>query len=266
MSVVGVIAQIVAEGGPFLYVIAALTAAGLGLAIERALAIESARSVREAELPDVVMGFVEAGEHKEARSLCQPQPGLLPQVLSDVLGGVPARYDAALENRLRERADHRVSLASSALEKRIDLLSTAANTTTMVGLLGTVVGLIQAFGPAMPGTSIMAVSRALYPTVCGIVAAIPLLLAQSILSARLDNLVGDAREAADRVITGVVGRMRSLESAERTRAAEMHELGRVRDLASASEIEDVARDVVEARAGTENDREVVHRHGSLLAR
>lgn len=265
MSVLDVISQIVAEGGPFLYVIAAVTAAGLGLAIERVLAIEAARSVRQAELPDVVMGFVEAGEIKEARALCQPQAGLLPQVLSDVLAGVPSRCDAALENRLRERADHRVSLASATLEKRIDLLSAAANTTTMVGLLGTVVGLIQAFGPATPGTSIMAVSRALYPTVCGIVAAIPLLLAQSILSARLDNLVGDAREAADRVITGTVARMRSLENADRDRAADLRRHGRARDLAGAIEIDGAARDI-DAHEASVNDREVAHRHGSLLAR
>jgi len=256
VSVFSEIPRMVVEGGPFLYVIAAVFVAGCAIAVERALAIEAARRVDARDLPGRVVSRLEAGELREAYALCEPRTALVAGALADVLAHAAAPYEPGLEARLRERADHRVSLASAALEKRLDFLPASANVATMLGLLGTVTALVAAFGAGAVGASVGAVSRALYPTVFGIGAAIPLFLAQSILASRLDSAVIDARNAADRVVAAVISQARADRKAERARAAEQASRAHARE-------RDRERDPEPAPA---LDREVSHRHGSLLAR
>lgn len=260
MSVFFQIPRMVVEGGPFLYVIAAVFVAGCAIAVERGLAIEAARRVKERDLPGRVVSRLEVGELREAHALCEPRSAIVASALSDVLANAAAPYEPGLEERLRERADHRVSLASAALEKRLDFLPASANAATLLGLLGTVTGLVAAFDAGAAGASVGAVSRALYPTVFGIGAAIPLLLAQSFLAARLDNAVIDARNAADRVIAVVIAQARANRKAESVRVAEQANRAKARERAGDLERE---RDAEPAAA---LDREVSHRHGSLLAR
>jgi len=256
VSVFSQIPRMVVEGGPFLYVIAAVFVAGCAIAVERALAIEAARRAGDRDLPRRVVDRLEAGELGEAYALCEPRSGLVAGALSDILANASAPYEPGLEGRLRESADHRVSLASAALERRLDFLPAAANAATMLGLLGTVTSLVTAFGGGAAGASVGAVSRALYPSVFGIGAAIPLFIAQSLLASRLDNAVIEARNAADRVVAAVVAQARATRKAERARAAEQASRAAARDRDRERDPEPV----------TAIDREVSHRHGSLLAR
>ena len=93
------------------------------------------------------------------------------------------------------------------IDKRVSYLAMLANIATLLGLLGTIQGLIQAFqavGSADPTqkASILAggISIALYTTAFGLVVAIPILIAYSILQSKAHRLVDDIDEFSVKII------------------------------------------------------------------
>ena len=96
------------------------------------------------------------------------------------------------------------------LERRIGLLSFLANSGTLLGLLGTIFGLIQAFSAvsaasaAERSTALAAgISTAMYTTAFGIVAAVPLLFFHHLLSTRQEEIIGEMELTATTIIDAV---------------------------------------------------------------
>lgn len=219
---------LVSEGGVFLFLIAGLLAGGIAIIVERFLAIARASHAVPRGLVSETLSNVERGAAASALDTCRGLHGLLPTTLSKVLTEATAGDGPVAPERLRERAENTLTLQAIHLSKRLDLLSTAGNMATLIGLLATVVALREAFGPQIASGSLpitgalgAGVSRALVATGFGIAAAIPLLLAQSYLRGRVDSLLNEARAASEDVIDALVKVWRS-EEAER-RALRMRE-------------------------------------------
>ncbi|MEL6106123.1 MAG: MotA/TolQ/ExbB proton channel family protein [Planctomycetota bacterium] len=129
----------------------------------------------------------------EADAACRRQPSVLSVVMLAGLGELEFGWrevEKAVEDALAEQ--------SARMMRRIEYLSVIGNIAPMVGLLGTVTGMIFAFqqvaatrGAAGAGDLAEGIYQALVTTVGGLVVAIPSLAAYAICRNRVDTLIAD---------------------------------------------------------------------------
>ena len=152
---------------------------------------------------------------------CQMQPSFLSFVLgaglAEVDGGWPA-VEKAMEDATAEQ--------SARLFRKIEYLSVIGNIAPMLGLLGTVIGMIFAFrevadtqGAARAADLAEGIYLALVTTVEGLIVAIPSLAAFAVFRNRVDQLVAEVAYAAQHVIAPLK-RLRVEAASRRSTAAE----------------------------------------------
>jgi len=141
------------------------------------------------------------GRLEEASEACRQRPSLLAFVLLNGISELPYGWtsvEKALEDALAEQ--------SARLYRKAEYLSVIGNIAPMVGLLGTVLGMVLAFqrvaesqGTASASELAEGIYQALITTVGGLIVAIPSLGAFAILRNRLDQLVAEAANVAQHV-------------------------------------------------------------------
>jgi biopolymer transport protein ExbB len=196
--------EIVFSGGPIgiaiMLALIALSMTALYLIVEQSLALRRPLVLPE-PLADQVRQLMLAGRIAEARQACHAQPSLLGHVLhrglGELDGGWPA-VEEALEEALAEHA--------ARLFRRVEYLSVLANLAPMLGLLGTVVGMVLCFrevastqGNAGAGQLAEGIYQALVTTVAGLMIAIPSLAAFALLRNRVDQFIAEAAALAQQV-------------------------------------------------------------------
>lgn len=152
---------------------------------------------RDEVLPDGISDSVRqallSGRVPEADAACRRSPSVLSVVLLSGLAELDLGWrevEKSLEDSLAEQ--------SARLMRRIEYLSVIGNIAPMVGLLGTVTGMIFAFqqvattrGAAGAGDLAEGIYQALVTTVGGLIVAIPSLAAYAICRNRVDSLVAE---------------------------------------------------------------------------
>lgn len=172
----------------------------LGLSLTAAyLVFEQLMTIRQRELIPPELGeqvrqLVATQRTPEAEQLCRGRPSFLSFVLLSGLAEVEGGWNAiekALEDATAEQA--------ARLMRRIEYLSVIGNLAPMVGLLGTVTGMIVAFqevattqGAAGAAELAEGIYQALVTTVVGLIIAIPSLGAFAVLRNRLDQFVAES--------------------------------------------------------------------------
>jgi biopolymer transport protein ExbB len=193
--------QIVFSGGPLgianMVVLIALSIAALALTLDN-LRIVRKSAIIPPELSAEVRDLVSQGDVPRAISACQAQPSFLAAVLLHGLAEADAGWaevEKALEDATAEQA--------ARLFRRIEYLSVIGNIAPMVGLLGTVTGMLLAFkqvadseGSAGAAQLADGIYQALVTTVVGLIIAIPSLGAFAMLRSRVDQFVAEAAYAA----------------------------------------------------------------------
>ncbi len=186
------------EGGLFMYPIVIIFVFGLAIAIERAIYLRRTRKGNQ-QAWDAVMPLVGQGRYDAALAQTEDTDAPLSRVLSyglDRAKGAARREDVemAMEESLME--------VMPLLERRTPFLATFANIATLLGLLGTIIGLIQGFtavanvNPAEKASLLStSISVAMNTTAFGLMCAIPLLLLHAWLQAKTTELV-DSLEMA----------------------------------------------------------------------
>lgn len=140
------------------------------------------------------------GKIDEAKKHCQAHPGFLSRVLQSGLDETGGSYNA-IEKAMEDAAVEQ----SSRLFRRIEYLSVIATIAPMLGLMGTVWGMIQAFlefeQKANPQVSELApgIYRALITTLLGLGVAVPSLSAFAIFRNRIDELAAEATLLSEHV-------------------------------------------------------------------
>jgi biopolymer transport protein ExbB len=148
-----------------------------------------------------VVELVRKGSYDAALKACDEQRGSL----ANVLRAAVDRYrvvekDAALnaDQKLAEvqrTIDENMNLETPLLEKNLVILSTVASISTMIGLLGTTMGMIKSFQALGAGGTVSAqmlsigISEALYNTAGGLFAAILSIVAYNFFTTKVDNFV-----------------------------------------------------------------------------
>jgi biopolymer transport protein ExbB/TolQ len=195
------------EGGWMMHAILVSLIFAIGLIVDRVLALYLRTSAnKEAFLRDLKK-HIYAGDLDKAISFTASQKKTpLTSVIKAGLINVPkgeADVQAAMdEATLRE---------SPKIEKRTGYLAMIGNVATLLGLLGTIVGLISAFGavananPADKATILASsISEAMNCTAFGLLTAIPALVAYSVLQGRTQHMVEEINESAVAVLNLIV--------------------------------------------------------------
>ncbi len=190
------------DGGIFMYAILASGVAGLAILIERTKLLLFNFNVDAHALWDRISRSIEDGHTEQALGLCKDLRIPLLKILHH--GILASKGD---EKAVQNAIDEAVLETMPAIDKRISYLATIANIATLLGLLGTIQGLIQAFsavGSADPSqkAELLAkgISVALYTTAFGLIVAIPLLLMYSLLTARAHKITDEIDEFSVKLI------------------------------------------------------------------
>ena len=111
------------------------------------------------------------------------------------------------EPQLREAFEAAGRTAAHRLERYLNALATIASAAPLLGLLGTVIGMIEIFGSQAPGSSganpaqlAHGISVALYNTAFGLIIAIPSLMCYRYFRGRVNDYLHDMERAAERLL------------------------------------------------------------------
>ena len=198
MDIYSSLVEFFQAGGLFMYPIVVVLALGVAIAAERYIYLTAARATNQ-RVWKQVMPLLMDGNYSQAVAITDKSKAALSRILRyglDRTGSSSHRGDVevAMEEGLMETVPR--------LEKRTHYLATFANIATLLGLLGTIMGLIQAFtavanaNPAEKADMLSAsISVAMNTTAFGLMAAIPLLLIYTVLQTKTTELV-DSLEMA----------------------------------------------------------------------
>jgi biopolymer transport protein ExbB len=209
MSTFNTVVKFFVDCGPFLYPSLLMLAVGLAIAIERFMFLNRARSDNR-KLWDQVLPLLQGGKFKEVHQMTSSSESAIGKIVSNGLTRMQsARRREDIDNAMEEGMMEIVPR----LEKRTHYIATFANTITLVGLLGTIIGLIKGFtavasvNPAEKAEMLSAsISVAMNNTAFALMVAIPFLLIHAFLQARASEIV-DSLEAAKITFLNLVQRL-----------------------------------------------------------
>jgi len=179
--------DLIRQGGPVMAPILLISLASIALIVERALAFSRAREKRR----DLVAWTLEKIERGAVGEVSAELAALISVEARVLMEGVKARNVPAPEREARMQACAMRELA--ALERNVPWLSSVASIETLLGLLGTVTGMIRSFlslrvsGIADPSILAGGIAEALITTAAGLVVAIPSLVAFHVFRQILDR-------------------------------------------------------------------------------
>jgi len=180
------------QGGPFMYPIAAVLTVGAAIALERWFYLLNQTRINRRDFAQI-LPLLRERRQQELKELVQQSSSAVSRIISD---GLTRRMGS------RRRADIEYAMEEGllevlpAIERRTAYLATFANIATLLGLLGTIIGLIAAFtavasaSPAEKANLLsQSISVAMNTTAFGLIVAIPLLLVHSVLQSKTSAIV-----------------------------------------------------------------------------
>jgi biopolymer transport protein ExbB len=187
-------------GGPLVAVLLGFIMIAITFVIERALSIGKAQGKEPMPVfVKKVQMHLENNDINGALAACEAQRGSLASILRAGL----EKYQGVINNErldpekkmleIKRAIDEQTNLETPLLEKNMVILSTIASVATMVGLLGTTLGMIRAFAALGAGGTVSAqslsigISEALYNTAGGLIGAVICIVFFNIFTTRVDN-------------------------------------------------------------------------------
>jgi len=186
-------------GGPFMYPILIVFAFGAAIAVERFITLTLVRAKNQSAWARVQPALM-SGDFSEARQMTSEDDSAISQLLGMGL---------ARQGAVRRREEIEIAMEESMMEiipqpeKRTPYVALASSIATLLGLLGTIMGLIEAFtavanaNPAEKADLLSAsISVAMNTTAFGLMVAIPLLVTSTILSAKTGEIINSLEMAS----------------------------------------------------------------------
>ncbi|MGB9702964.1 MAG: MotA/TolQ/ExbB proton channel family protein [Candidatus Kapaibacteriota bacterium] len=189
-------------GGPLVGLLMSLIIISVAFVFERFLSINKAKGKSNPETFIVsVVKDLEKGDLDSALTKCDKQRGSVANILRSAISrfkDIENDPEFVGEKKLTEvqrSIDEAINLETPLLEKNLVVLSTVASIATMVGLLGTTLGMIRAFQALAVSGTVSAIqlsigiSEALYNTAGGLIGAILSIVAFNFFTTKVDNFV-----------------------------------------------------------------------------
>jgi biopolymer transport protein ExbB len=186
------------EGGSFMYPIAVVLVVGVAISIERWVVLTAAKSSNRQAF-DRILPMLNKKDYAGVVNLAKSSNAFIAKIIA---AGLVRMTQSPRRDDIELAMEEGVMEAMPRLEKRTPYLATLANIATLLGLLGTIIGLIQAFtavasaDPAEKAALLSSsIAVAMNTTAFGLVAAIPLLLIHSMLQSKTTEII-DSLEMA----------------------------------------------------------------------
>jgi biopolymer transport protein ExbB len=193
------IRQMFIDGGAIGYIIVGLSLVMVALIFEHLLTIRRSTLMPRGMAEDIER-LIQQGQFKVAEERCRASPSLLGYLLGSGLSEYELGY-SAVEKAMEDAAAEQ----SARLMRKIEYLSIISTVAPMLGLMGTVWGMIVAFmefeRKANPQVSELApgIYKALVTTLFGLIVAIPAISAFGFFRNRIDELVAQTALTAEHV-------------------------------------------------------------------
>ena len=191
------------DGGTFMYPIAVVLVCGVAIAIERWIFLTSAK-ISNRKAFDQLMPML---KKREFGSVVKHANGSKAPMSRIIGAGIARMSQSQRRDDIEYAMEEGVMEALPRLEKRTQYLATLANIATLLGLLGTIIGLIAAFtavanaDPAEKASLLsQSISVAMNTTAFGLISAIPLLLFHALLQTKTTEIVDSLEMAGVKVL------------------------------------------------------------------
>jgi biopolymer transport protein ExbB/TolQ len=198
-------------GGWMMYVILGVSILGLVIFLERFVQLYILRRLDAESFTDKLVTLVSHRKLREALDVCESRSGH-PLVSVAREGLLRAnRRDKEVERAMeKEMLSHLTDIRT-----RVSFLSVLANVATLLGLLGTIFGLIMAFTSVSAASAAQrqealaaGISQAMYTTAFGIAVAVPLLLFHHFISKRAEDIIMEVESGASALLVAIDGAVR----------------------------------------------------------
>lgn len=212
------LAELFAQGGPLMWVILAASVVGVGVFFERLWSTQRSR-ILPRSFVDRIRALVAKGKTSEALLLCEENGSSIALIMAAALR---AYEHSTNRSEIKEAVEEVGAREVAHLDRNVEIVGTVATISPLLGLLGTVVGMIQVFrqfvvayasGNVGPDTFAQGIWQALITTAYGLIVAIPTLLLYRFLQGRTGRIVGEMEEDA-------MGIVNLLEDSRRGRSSE----------------------------------------------
>jgi biopolymer transport protein ExbB len=196
----------VVGSSPIMFVIIGCSVVTLGIAVERAYYFWKRRGDPDGTLADVLRRL-RSGQVKEASWACETSPHPIGQVALQIF-----KYAKSGMETLEEQMQIAMSQQKMLLERNLAILGTMAVVAPLIGLLGTVWGIMRAFsdmaltGSAAPSVVAAGVAEALITTAAGLVIAIPALMLYNHFTQRMNVMLTVAENHARNIRSALIER------------------------------------------------------------
>lgn len=196
--------EMIQKGGPVMYPIILCSILSFAIIIERFYHLYTAKIDTKKFIASII-NTLKRNRVMEAIDICDKTPGPTARI-----------FKAGILKHDRTRQEIRESIEDAGmhevprLEKNLGALATIAHISPLLGLLGTVTGMVRCFqiiqqkattlNPVNPGDLAGGIWEALITTVAGLIVAIPTYVAYNYLVNQVDNLVLDMETAATELI------------------------------------------------------------------
>ena len=207
----GVIGSYLSDGGTMMYVILALSMVGVMLFFERAFDLYLRRRLNSREFTKRAVALIEQARFREALDACQVASShpLVTVARAALLRA--NRRDKEIERAMETEMLNEMP----GIQKRVALQAVMANIATLLGLLGTIFGLIVAFTSVAAASAAerqealaAGISQAMYTTAFGISVAVPLLFFHYLLSTRAEKILLEVEAGASAIFVAILGAAR----------------------------------------------------------
>jgi biopolymer transport protein ExbB/TolQ len=196
-------------GGDFMYPIAVVLVLGTAIALERYIYLTHT-AARNRRIWKEIVPLLAQGNFRQVVQLTSKSDSLIGHILDYGLARIQASrrrddIEKAMEESMMEIMPR--------LEKRTHYIATFANLATLLGLLGTVMGLIRAFAavatidPAQKANLLSAsISVAMNCTAFGLMTAVPLLLIHAVIQTKTTELIDSLEMASVKFLNAITER------------------------------------------------------------
>lgn len=190
--------------GPLKYPLAICSFFALTIIIEKIISLAKIQT-NVAELQEEIFSLLKNNKIKEAIQLCDKNPHPLAKILRAGL----VKFGSPREE-IKGSIEDASSFEIPRLEIRLNALATIAHVSPLLGLLGTVTGMVNAFNtiqaraasltPVTPGDLAGGMAEALFTTAAGLVIAIPCYVAYNYFVSYINNLISEMSRGGTRLI------------------------------------------------------------------
>jgi len=194
------------SGGPVFWILLVMAVAALIVFLERFFELRRA----QIDYEDFVKGIVNilaSGNEDEALAVCEDTSVPVARVVATAI-----RHRNVSERALREAVDAQGRAEASYLNRRLATLAIIGNSAPLLGLLGTIIGLIRTMllvnaDQVVSRTDLVGASmEALVSAAMGLAVAIPVSIMFAMLRLRMERLVVDMEAAASQIVGHLTGK------------------------------------------------------------